>query len=68
MNNLDVSCDYTQRLTSELITIPSITKNDYKIVEKWFTSLNNITTDNFKPILQVGEFLNNNLIVYNLYI
>ncbi|CAG8440164.1 20669_t:CDS:10 [Rhizophagus irregularis] len=54
LNNLDVSCDYTQRLTSELITIPSITKNDYKIVEKWFTSLNNITTDNFKPILQSG--------------
>ncbi|CAB4423265.1 unnamed protein product [Rhizophagus irregularis] len=23
-------------------------------VEKWFTSLNNITTDNFKPILQSG--------------
>ncbi|CAB4396895.1 unnamed protein product [Rhizophagus irregularis] len=54
LNNLDVSCDYTQSLTSELITIPSITKNDYKIVEKWFTSLNNITTDNFKPILQSG--------------
>lgn len=53
---MDVSCDYMQRLTSELITIPSITKNDYKIVEKCFTSLNNITTDNFKPILQVGEF------------
>ncbi|GES75395.1 conserved oligomeric Golgi complex subunit 4-like [Rhizophagus clarus] len=54
LNNLDVSCDYMQRLTSELITIPSITKEDYKIVEKCFTSLNNITTDNFKPILQSG--------------
>ncbi|RIA99525.1 COG4 transport protein [Glomus cerebriforme] len=54
LNNLDVSCDYMQRLTSELIMIPSITKENYEKVHKCFTSLNNITSDNFKPMLQSG--------------
>jgi hypothetical protein len=43
-----------QRLTSELAMIPLATKEDNEKVQKCLTSLNNITSDNFKPMLQVS--------------
>ncbi|CAG8628414.1 3762_t:CDS:10 [Funneliformis mosseae] len=54
LNNLDVSCDYMQRLTSELVMIPSIMEEDYEKIQKSFTWLNNTTTNKFKQLLHSG--------------
>ena len=35
--------------------IPSSTKEDHEKIQKCFTSLNSITSDNFKPMLQVSK-------------
>ncbi|CAI2173654.1 2334_t:CDS:10 [Funneliformis geosporum] len=54
LNNLDVSCDYMQRLTSELVMIPSIMEENYEKIQKSFTWLNNTTTNKFKQLLHSG--------------
>ncbi|CAG8710570.1 4449_t:CDS:2, partial [Acaulospora morrowiae] len=54
LNNLDVSVDYMQRLTSELSALPSINKEDYENVQKCFAWLDSNTTNKFKQILTSG--------------
>ncbi|CAJ0895435.1 9128_t:CDS:10 [Entrophospora sp. SA101] len=57
LNNLDVSCDYMQRLTSELTSLPSIVEEDYEKIQKSFNcGLEQLFTQMIKqklrPILQ----------------
>ncbi|CAG8506943.1 12821_t:CDS:2, partial [Acaulospora colombiana] len=54
LNNLDVSSEYMQRLTSELSALPSINEDDSEKVQKCFDWLNNNTTNKFKQILASG--------------
>ncbi|CAG8755388.1 2108_t:CDS:2, partial [Racocetra persica] len=54
LNNLDVSRDYMQRLTTELMTLPSISDDSKEKVQRCFIRLNEATTNKFQQILQNG--------------
>ncbi|CAG8626693.1 46549_t:CDS:10 [Gigaspora margarita] len=54
LNNLDVSCDYMQRLTMELMMLSSISEDNKEKVQKCFTRLNETMTNKFQQILQNG--------------